>query len=147
MAGVNEAYRIETGDEMQMNHESWDDSDNESQMQQKSSHRSAIITKTTKQEVPMGRRQEAGHKPQRTKGDKGGMGVTEMSYENHHFSTNQNFENCCLIQVAEGAFDDRLLISQQFYYAVFGEDLTALLRKGTHWLIDYLRSQHVGFLF
>jgi hypothetical protein len=126
MAGVNQAYSIETsGEEVQMNHDSWDDSENESQMQQSHGHQSGTDTKTTKRELVMDRSWEANHKPQRTKGNNDGRGgVMEIAYGNHHFNTNQNFENCCLIQVAEGAFDDRLLIiCNILVYSTVHEDL------------------------
>ena len=117
MAGVNQAYQIKTGDEIQMNHDTWDDSENESQMPQHDArqlqqndrrqighgHQTPTDTKT-KQGPPMETSYKPKHKLMRIKDNEGG---NEISYGNQHFSMNQNFENCCLVQVAEGAFDDR----------------------------------------
>ena len=116
MAGVNQAYRIETGDEIHTNHDTWDDSENESQMQQSDGHQhndrhqlghsyhQTVTGTRTKQELSMDTSYEPEHKLVRIKENDERNG---MFNGNHHFSTNQTFDNCCLIQVAEGAFDDR----------------------------------------
>ena len=124
---MNQAYRIETGDEMKTTgHDSWDDSENESQMPQSHSqqiqknvgqkmqqtnrhvHQPPTETKSNRQELTIGANPKTTYHLRALKKDEGDDDIMKMSYEKYQsFSSNQNFENCCLIQVAQGPFDDR----------------------------------------
>ena len=102
MAEVNEAYRIENGDEVKMIRNSWDDSNKESQMS--NSHRPAMVTETATEELPRDASWEAMQKSQRIAGNEARLKATS-----------QNPENCCVIEVSEGAYDNRLFkICKQF---------------------------------
>ena len=117
MVGVNKAYRIESGDEIHTSHDSWDDSETESPIHTSIKGRELpMVTNTTKRAMVVDT--SSGVEPTKvTKVTKlhGRMEQADrveamkMPYQ-HHLSMNQNFENCCMIQVSEGAFDDRLLI-------------------------------------
>ena len=96
MAGVNQAYRFENGDEVTMNHDSWDDSENDAKMRQNAQHQSTSESdKRMRQHLSLDSSHEAKHYGLGMMGNEGGY--------------HQNFENCCLIQVAGGPFDDRFV--------------------------------------
>ncbi|XP_028396066.1 uncharacterized protein LOC114520061 [Dendronephthya gigantea] len=113
MAGVNKAYKIETGDETGGNRDSWDESDDNRspplQQNFKPAMRACNSFSSNATRMPVEISMET-TLPE-TKPPKKTMirnDVIEVPCSgNYHLATTQNLENCCLIQVAEGAFDDR----------------------------------------
>ena len=103
MAGVNKAYRIETGDQIRTNHDSWDDRENESQTQPSKNAQLRMTTEVTERAIPTDRNWET--RPSQMMVDK--TRVVEMPYQDAPLSLNHTSGNCCMIQISDAAFDDR----------------------------------------
>ena len=124
MAGVNKAYRIESGEEIRTNHDSWDESENESQMQPNKNPQLRVTTEVAERAMPMDRSWEI--RPRQMIADK--TRVVEMPYQDPtSLKLNHTSENCCMIQISDAAFDDRSLICQHFSSCSFDDETVNLI--------------------
>lgn len=103
---------MEKGDETRENHDSWDESENNQPPPQQNirpAMRQCNSFSSTATNMPHEISVETLNETKPPKRPISKNNITEVPCSgNYHLSTSQNFENCCLIQVAEGAFDDRL---------------------------------------
>lgn len=112
LSGVNQAYRLDKEDAVHVtNHDSWDDSENDpvSQSQQSYVHNQGKDALVINDEQNAGNNHKQVERSKRDKQDKSKSRLPGLDLVQQRLDVVKDlqFDDCCLVQAAHGAFDDR----------------------------------------